>query len=202
MTACIASLTRLIAIITVGQPCDPDEYGTYVTNFPPGPLEDTLPYLCPPGSARTTPLAREIDQSWSSLESYSHPKQQQPPYVDCVAFGLFNAVVLCGVWSLSPLCAGYGNSLDPQDQSSRRCVGACPAGFFCPEGTIEPSPCRVGTYCRTGSVAEATCKDGTYGTKPQRVAPEDCPTCEPGGYCTRGIRILCTEVQTDWDRTR
>ena len=65
-----------------------------------------------------------------------------------------------------------------------------PAGYFAPQGTIEPTPCSSVSrthYCPRGS------------SKPQRVSPgyysarnaTEQRRCEPGYFCEHGARIAC-----------
>ncbi|XP_042853836.1 platelet endothelial aggregation receptor 1-like [Panthera tigris] len=63
--------------------------------------------------------------------------------------------------------------------------GPCPAGHFCPPGTVTPRPCPAGTYNSLASQGhcESCPEGGTY--KPQRGGAQqsDCTPCEPGSYC-------------------
>ena len=39
---------------------------------------------------------------------------------------------------------------------------ACPAGKYCPEGTVNPISCTDGHYCPEGSAVQLTCDGGFY----------------------------------------
>jgi hypothetical protein len=84
-----------------------------------------------------------------------------------------------------------GNSQNAIDQSSSRCSGSCPAGYFCVAGSTAGTPCRVGTYCSTGSGYETSCRPGTYGQRPMLTSQDECTACEPGYWCFSGSRIAC-----------
>jgi hypothetical protein len=53
---------------------------------------------------------------------------------------------------------------------------ACPAGTYCPFGTLAtatPLTCTAGSYCAKGSTATAPCLSGHYCPSPSSIVP--CP---------------------------
>ena len=61
--------------------------------------------------------------------------------------------------------------------------GACPAGSFCPSGTIIPKSCPKGHYCITGIVDPAKCPKGTFGPSKRLRAMYECTDCWKGRFC-------------------
>ena len=62
----------------------------------------------------------------------------------------------------------------PRPLSTLLC--ACPAGTYCPSGTLAastPVTCTVGSYCAKGSTAAAPCPSGHYCSSPSSLVP--CP---------------------------
>ncbi len=62
----------------------------------------------------------------------------------------------------------------PSPLSANLC--ACPAGTYCPSGTLAastPVTCTVGSYCAKGSTAAAPCPSGHYCSSPSSLVP--CP---------------------------
>lgn len=90
-----------------------------------------------------------------------------------------------------------GDCLCPSNSTG----GECQPGFFCPEGSHEPTPCTGGSFCATKGLSKVidTCDAGWYcasGAKVRR--PSDGVTgniCPPGKYCTVGTKIpkLCPQ---------
>ena len=57
----------------------------------------------------------------------------------------------------------------------------CPAGYFCPNGTIVPElQCPAGSSCTQGVSINEPCPPGTYQAL---VGHSGCQTCEAGYYC-------------------
>ncbi len=82
-----------------------------------------------------------------------------------------------------------GNSANQEDQSSPRCAGICPAGYYCPKtvpATVEPIMCPNGTFCEAGSGATSPCPSGTYGAAAGLQSAADCTPCAPGTACPAG----------------
>ena len=77
------------------------------------------------------------------------------------------------------LCAAglVGSSLDAEHQSSPKCAGYCPPGYFCPSGTVVPQECVVGAYCELASPAPVLCPHGTYGTRVGLKSAKECLQC-------------------------
>lgn len=97
--------------------------------------------------------------------------------------------------ALGGACAAgrYGHTAD---LSSALCTGACPEGYYCPEGTSTPTACPAGTHQTPAQastrVSAASCTDCptlTYSPTPARYASEclSCPWADPsmvrGVYC-------------------
>ena len=91
------------------------------------------------------------------------------------------------------LCAAgkYGSE---EGLSSADCSGVCPAGYFCPAGSVSGTECgAVDKYCPAGSVAPLPVGEGSYSL------PEDGPEatrsdkalCPAGSYCSGGVKHLC-----------
>ncbi|KAF0705762.1 Aste57867_6919 [Aphanomyces stellatus] len=71
------------------------------------------------------------------------------------------------------------------------CSGSCPAGFYCPVGTITPMACSdPNTYCPLASPAPFPVALGYYST-PLGGPGTSQLQCEPGAYCINGIKTLC-----------
>lgn len=66
-------------------------------------------------------------------------------------------------------CAGGAVTPTPSDGITG---GPCPEGFYCPEGTVQPVPCKPGTF---SAVTRAT----------------HCDPCLPGWFCLSGSLYLC-----------
>lgn len=79
--------------------------------------------------------------------------------------------------------------------TNSQCSGKCSGGFFCPPGSTSArqQPCGGSNfYCLPGSAAPLTVNDGFYTTIPQvSIAQEQQHPCEPGYFCTFGIRRPC-----------
>ena len=82
----------------------------------------------------------------------------------------------------------FGNSYSVKYQSTSDCTGNCPAGYNCPEGTIEPVTCNAGTYCPKRSAVETPCPAGTYNPNSTGTSEEDCSICGIGRFCTAGSK--------------
>lgn len=65
---------------------------------------------------------------------------------------------------------------------------ACPAGYYCPAGTVKPIPCTVGTYNPTaassGSGACISCDAGSYCDEEGLTYVKG--VCSAGYFCTTG----------------
>ena len=77
----------------------------------------------------------------------------------------------------------FGRFATREVQSTPRCSGLCPAGYYCPLATVEPIECSKGTYCPEGSTAEISCPPGTYGGEVGLSNAAQCLTCGAGTQC-------------------
>lgn len=74
----------------------------------------------------------------------------------------------------------------------------CPAGYYCPAGSINPIVCPAGSSCPVGSVTPnvcpagnfcpnpstiTSCLAGAYNLKTNSTLSTDCVTCPIGSYC-------------------
>ncbi|GBG32619.1 Protocadherin Fat 4 [Hondaea fermentalgiana] len=116
-------------------------------------------------------------------------------------------------------CAGSGNA-DPAPadaqcaagrcgfagQNTTQCAQDCPAGYFCPQGSACPEASKwdnstvsngasacggANVYCPSGSEEPTAVDAGMYtvgGSATQRTSQS---ACEPGYYCTSGVRSPC-----------
>lgn len=66
-------------------------------------------------------------------------------------------------------CVGGAVTPTPSDGITG---GPCPEGFYCPEGTVQPVPCKPGTF-----------SSATHATQ--------CEPCLPGWFCLSGSLYLC-----------
>lgn len=66
-------------------------------------------------------------------------------------------------------CVGGAVTPTPSDGITG---GPCPEGFYCPQGTVQPVPCKPGTF---SAVTHAT----------------QCEPCLPGWFCLSGSLYLC-----------
>ena len=80
-----------------------------------------------------------------------------------------DSISICGYsWQRSTA------SNKPSPLSTNLC--ACPAGTYCPSGTLAastPVTCTAGSYCAKGSTATAPCPSGHYCSSPSSLVP--CP---------------------------
>ena len=113
-----------------------------------------------------------------------------------------------------PCAAGYfcvnaAYTDEPQDYdnfTSGDCLcpanstgGECQEGFFCPQGSHEPTACTGGFYCagKGRDAVTAECDAGWFCTSGAKVPrPSDGITgdiCPPGRYCPKGTKVpqLC-----------
>lgn len=92
----------------------------------------------------------------------------------------------CSGGTRFPCPAGYfGNETG---LSSPSCTASCPAGFYCPQGAVEPVPCTdAGFFCPAKSGAPSKVSQGYY-SNPSRSMQAICP---PGSFCQEGVEYLC-----------
>eukprot|EP01022_Parablepharisma_sp_SALTPOND_P014589 TRINITY_DN199_c1_g1_i1.p1 TRINITY_DN199_c1_g1~~TRINITY_DN199_c1_g1_i1.p1 ORF type:complete len:4309 (-),score=431.50 TRINITY_DN199_c1_g1_i1:34-12960(-) len=72
-------------------------------------------------------------------------------------------------------------------KGSKQCQ-ECPAGFYCPEGSVAPVPCIAGYYCEAHSSVPTKCPDGTYSNVQGLQNVDQCRPCPAGEYCHDGAR--------------
>jgi hypothetical protein len=63
--------------------------------------------------------------------------------------------------------------------------GTCPAGKYCPNGSVLPTSCPPGKYCATGSAFPTGCPDG-FSCPPNSTQPTPCPS---GTFCSNGSEV-------------
>ena len=96
-----------------------------------------------------------------------------------------------------------GEPYNPSFQRSATCTAPCPRGHYCPEGSIEPIPCRPGTfnpslggtaiescipcqrgsYCSGAASSPTSCLDDFYQAELGKAA---CLPCTKGSFCPAG----------------
>ena len=61
---------------------------------------------------------------------------------------------------------------------------ACPAGYYCPAGSITPDPCPEGYYCPNGTKfgTQWPCPAGSFSTGTMLEAPDECTRAPAGTY--------------------
>jgi hypothetical protein len=142
----------------------------------------------------------------TKASGFCEPAQRYRTPYDCPA----------GEWGGMDGCAkcpagryGKVNNLHSAD-----CSGVCPKGYFCQEGSVDPTAkdCTdPSKFCRDGAPFEATTADGFYSidlvgnAAPSRISVQwpnehepktaqhfvNQKICEQGHYCTNGIKTPC-----------
>jgi hypothetical protein len=109
-----------------------------------------------------------------------------------------------GTWQ--PLKGSVACSAIPAGHYSgdRKTLTACPAGSFCPAGSVNPTPCKSGTFssgeraeicsecpagsfCPAGSVKPTPCKPGTFSSDRAEV----CSECPAGSSQSLSGKTMC-----------
>jgi len=85
----------------------------------------------------------------------------------------------CPAGSSSALISPTG-TYNPNIQMSAPMI--CPAGYYCPQGTINPLGCTQGSYCPAGSGSPTSCPTGTYNNQVNSSSISDCLLCPTGTY--------------------
>lgn len=122
-----------------------------------------------------------------------------PPFNTCAGFRDCEEGSYCINGIKTPCPAGFYG--DRSRLNTSECGGLCPAGFYCPIGTVRSTsfPCGgSNVYCPLGSQEPIPVPVGYYGldingteslsTLATRVAIEICPL---GHYCADGIKYSC-----------
>ncbi|OQR95945.1 hypothetical protein THRCLA_22041 [Thraustotheca clavata] len=131
-------------------------------------------YYCPPGTIN--PIVCPDD---SICPSGSSTSQIVDP-------GMYRAI------TIDPLNNVHGDLPIRTLLHKRSCFGKCPAGSFCPLGTITPTPCNdPSNYCPINTYTLLPVGVGNYSIPENSQYLSSQKACEPGYYCTGGIRTLC-----------
>jgi hypothetical protein len=121
-----------------------------------------------------------------------------------------------GTGSTSSLCEGpvaagwYGGSAETSStpsgkqcdagrygglgQTASTCSGDCDPGYYCPKGSSSSKAQACGgatVYCPVGSSTATTVSTGYYSKPESGTTRTTQAQCEPGYYCTSGVRQLC-----------
>lgn len=137
-------------------PCTPGYYCAGSSNpYPSGPC--TAGYYC---------ISDEVEQA-------STPRQYETtPGHYSVEGSKTEIPCPAGTYTLDYVTA---NECDP-----------CDPGFYCPNvGTSDrdENPCPAGSYCPSGSVLPTGCPKGTFGSDTRFQNASQCETCPVGQYC-------------------
>ncbi|CAM9882958.1 unnamed protein product, partial [Discosporangium mesarthrocarpum] len=84
------------------------------------------------------------------------------------------------------------------------CSGLCTAGYYCLTGSTLPTQhhCgHAGVYCPEGSSAPTEVLEGFYTAHsgPEAGTQSAQVLCEPGHYCTDGVKYQCREGTFHWE---
>jgi hypothetical protein len=63
---------------------------------------------------------------------------------------------------------------------------ACPAGSFCPFGSLTPRLCTAGGYCLNGTDAPTPCAAGSFSAAIGATSNATCVACTAGFFCSLG----------------
>lgn len=75
---------------------------------------------------------------------------------------------------------------------SSACSAVCPAGFFCPEGSITPVECGgTDVYCPLRSAAPVRVPEGFYSTGVSALRRDRIAPCPKGFFCISGSKRPC-----------
>lgn len=77
---------------------------------------------------------------------------------------------------------------------SKECSGDCPAGHFCPIGSVNPQKCGGSNiYCPSGSSEPTAVRVGFYtvGGSADNTTRTSEVQCEPGWWCAGGVKRSC-----------
>ena len=86
--------------------------------------------------------------------------------------------------------AGMLGSNETEFQTSPKCAGRCPAGYYCPtEPTVVPTICPAGSFCPAGVAAPVPCLAGTYGNATGLTSGGACVPVPAGYYSPTGSAL-------------
>jgi hypothetical protein len=69
-------------------------------------------------------------------------------------------------------------------------IQTCPAGTYCPVGSVAPTPCEIGKYCPIpGLAAGSACPPGQVCGSTGEITPDS--ACPAGYRCYQGNTIAC-----------
>ena len=92
-----------------------------------------------------------------------------------------------------PLCsAGFvGDSNLTTSQMYATCARSCPAGHFCQEGTVVPTPCPAGSASQAGAQSSAACESCAPGLYASANGTAVCTPCKGGTYSAHRGSSAC-----------
>ncbi|CDW71823.1 cast multi-domain protein [Stylonychia lemnae] len=69
--------------------------------------------------------------------------------------------------------------------TSENVCNACPEGYFCPKGSVQPVKCPTGFFCQENQESGMAnpCPSGTYSGPFSLTSRDQCQTCPTGYYC-------------------
>ncbi|XP_033646870.1 uncharacterized protein LOC117306372 isoform X1 [Asterias rubens] len=128
------------------------------------------PEICPPGSYCPSGTMHETEYLCPE-GTYSN------------STGLHNATQ-CTLCDPGMYCPGQGNTYS---------YAPCTAGYFCTSGAASSTPtdgvtgniCPAGKYCPQGSIAGEPCPKGTFSNELELMNAGQCQNCTGGYYCDR-----------------
>ena len=116
-----------------------------------------------------------------------------PPFGKCSGFRTCEVGHYCADGTMTKCPAGtFGESAG---LSSTSCSGVCPAGNYCPLGSVHPLPCGdASVYCPEGSIEPQAVPLGFYSLGTDQVHFQNqfaAAICARGHYCVDGLRTPC-----------
>lgn len=90
------------------------------------------------------------------------------------------------------ICPG-GTFSNAEGLQTAQCSGQCPAGYYCPAGTISPiaNKCSQGQFCPSGSSYPTLIPDGYVGKGGDSETRDAIDVCPRGFYCRGGVQFVC-----------
>ena len=176
------------------QDCDATRFANLTLATMPLFSDQNFPYQCAPGYFGNS---SDIEVQGRQKCSGFCPRGHYCPGPQCLQ------PIPCSPGTYSPSTA-----LSAQED----CL-ACPRGYYCESGEVEPTPCpagRVGdtkglnnslcsgecptgSWCpnATGTATGLRCKDGEFGGAPGLGDASACDPCPPGFWCNSGQSVPC-----------